>query len=142
MGRIGTRKYSDTVGNDPLHRLAPRLLQIPLLITLAVRKHQANSTNECLINTARCGRGRQKTFSLVILSLYFSVPLYLSPSLSLFYLFSLSVFSPSHSLKTDENKGRDRRTAIQPLGPDLRSTPVHVWPQHSFACPLKALVSL
>lgn len=80
------------------------LLQPPLLITLAVRKHQANSTNECLINTVCCGRGRQPTCSWLIPSL----------PLSLFSTFFSCLFSPSpsHSLKTEENKGRDRRKAI------------------------------
>lgn len=91
----------------------PPLLQPLLLITIVVRKHQANSTNECLINTPSCSRRRQATCSWLIpppppLSLL----LCLSLPFSLFYFCLYFSLYPSHSLKTEENKGRDRRKAI------------------------------
>lgn len=97
--REGLEGKSTLVLSEMIHitaRHPPRSSHF-LLITIVIRKHQANSTNECLINTPSCSRGRQATCSWLILSLL---------------LLSVFLLPPSHSLKTEENKGRDRRKAI------------------------------
>lgn len=140
------KSHSDTVGDDPHHSLAPLMLQRPLFITFTVRKHKASSPNERLIKAACRSGGRQTTFSLVIPA---QSPPVLSQPRSLFYLcfcvFFLSLPLPPTPLRPEENKGRDRRKATQPFGPDLRCTPEHTWPQTqlslSFEGPRLPLIS-
>lgn len=120
------------------------LLPPPLLITLAVRKHQPNSTNECLISMMRCGRGRQATCSWLILYLSITLFLSLSTPLFLFYflLFIIFLYFPPTPLRQRSTKGETEEKQYNLLALICGAHQSMSGLRHSFACPLKALISL
>lgn len=104
------------------------LLQPPLLITPVVRKHQANSTNECLINTALCSRGRQATCSWLIFSLTVSV-------------FPLP-FLPPTPLRQRRTKRDTEEKQYNLLALICGAHQSMSGLRHALPCPLKELISL
>lgn len=121
----------------------PPLLQPLLLITIVVRKHQANSTNECLINTPSCSRRRQATCSWLIpplsLSLSFSAFLYLSLSST-----SVCIFPsiPPTPLRQRRTKGETEEKQYNLLALFFGAHQSMSGLRQGFACPLKELISL
>lgn len=113
-GRAGREKYSDSVRSDPHHGPATPLCSSHFcsLRSSSGNTKQIPLTSVWSTRQAVAEEDRQPVHDSFPLSLSLSLLLCLSLPFSLFYFCLYFSLYPSHSLKTEENKGRDRRKAI------------------------------